>query len=181
MQIALFESYDRIFSLCLFVLYHHGRVFLTCAFALQSVFRAAAAAAAAAAGGGAASGGAATLTARLAILDEMTSPPLLAHAAVAEGVRLPYEAVYRSEQALFMDCATAEYEFCRAFFGASHEAVLHVLARSISLQLSHLEAFLLEAYDGVALLLMILIAHGQRRVMQRRRVPCLVRTRASRD
>lgn len=125
------------------------------------------------------------------ILDAAAAPPLLLHVAQQEGLKLPYEAVFRSVQQHLMNAATSEYLFLLDFFhqgggsrsgssGGPHQQLLRardlflrVFAKTLSVCLENLENYLFTCYDAVALLLMVRLTHAQRLVMEKRRIPVL--------
>ncbi|CCI49287.1 unnamed protein product [Albugo candida] len=116
------------------------------------------------------------------VLENPSASPLLLHVVESEHMQLPYEAVFRNIQQHLMNSATAEYLFIIDFFrGSSKEEnilrsrdlFLRIFAKAISLCLENLENYLFTCYDAIGLLLMIRLTHVHRRVMERRRIPCL--------
>ncbi|KAG7400817.1 Histone acetyltransferase kat2b [Phytophthora boehmeriae] len=116
------------------------------------------------------------------ILETASAPPLILHVAQQEGLKLPYEAVFRNMQQHLMDSATSEYLFLIEFFKPSNQnenvfrsrdLFLRVFAKTLSLCLENMENYLFTCYDAIGLLLMIRLTYAQRLVMEKRRIPCL--------
>lgn len=97
--------------------------------------------------------------------------PILAHVALAEGERYPYEIIFRSICTHLMDAATNEYVFVRQFFKENGaDAFTAILSRSLSLVLEQTENYLFNCHDAIGILLMIKLTHANRRIMQSRNV-----------
>ncbi|KAE9049052.1 Vacuolar protein sorting-associated protein 52 A [Phytophthora rubi] len=123
-----------------------------------------------------------SVTEREKILETASAPPLILHVAQQEGLKLPYEAVFRNMQQHLMDSATSEYLFLIEFFKPSNQQenvfrsrdlFLRVFAKTLSLCLENMENYLFTCYDAIGLLLMIRLTYAQRLVMEKRRIPCL--------
>uniref|UniRef100_M4B2I0 Vacuolar protein sorting-associated protein 52 A n=1 Tax=Hyaloperonospora arabidopsidis (strain Emoy2) TaxID=559515 RepID=M4B2I0_HYAAE len=123
-----------------------------------------------------------SVTERQKILDAVSTPPLILHVAQQEGVKLPYEAIFRNVQQHLMNSATSEYLFLIEFFTPSHQQddafrsrdlFMQVFAKTLSLCLENIENYLVTCYDAIGLLLMIHLTNSQRLVMEKRRMPCL--------
>ncbi|CAI5730782.1 unnamed protein product [Hyaloperonospora brassicae] len=123
-----------------------------------------------------------SVTERRKILDMVSTPPLILHVAQQEGVKLPYEAIFRNMQQHLMDSATSEYLFLIEFFKPSHQQndafrsrdlFMQVFAKTLSLCLENIENYLVTCYDAIGLLLMIRLTNAQRLAMEKRRMPCL--------
>ena len=109
------------------------------------------------------------------ILDSIESEPILLHVALAESVKYPFEAIFRSIIKHLSDAATNEFLFILDFFTKTNlrETFNRIFGRTLSLILEFLENYLLNCYDAIGLLLVIRVTHMQRMVMQRRRIPIL--------
>ncbi|KAL3668681.1 hypothetical protein V7S43_005977 [Phytophthora oleae] len=123
-----------------------------------------------------------SVTEREKILETASAPPLILHVAQQEGLKLPYEAVFRNVQQHLMDSATSEYLFLIEFFKPSNQPenvfrsrdlFMRVFAKTLSLCLENMENYLFTCYDSIGLLLMIRLTYAQRLVMEKRRIPCL--------
>jgi vacuolar protein sorting-associated protein 52 len=108
------------------------------------------------------------------ILDRIEEEPILLHVAVAESLKYPMEAIFRSIIKHLSDAATNEFLFVIDFFKSNtRETFNKMFGRTLSSILEFLENYLLNCYDAIGLLLVIKVTHLQRLVMQRRRIPVL--------
>jgi hypothetical protein len=108
------------------------------------------------------------------ILEQIESEPILLHVALAESQRYPFEVIFRSVIKHLCDAATNEFLFIIDFFKSSPSDTFNkIFGRTLSLILEFLENYLLNYHDAIGLLLVIKVAHMQRLVMQRRRIPVL--------
>uniref|UniRef100_A0A7S4J2A0 Vacuolar protein sorting-associated protein 52 homolog n=2 Tax=Odontella aurita TaxID=265563 RepID=A0A7S4J2A0_9STRA len=114
---------------------------------------------------------------RVAVLDPSDPrgrQPILAHVALAEGERYPYERLFKSVMTHLMDASTNEYVFVRQFFKENGgEAFGLIFSRTLGLVLEQLENYLFDCHDALAILLMIKLTHANRRTMRGRRVDAL--------
>lgn len=100
--------------------------------------------------------------------------PILAHVAMAEGERYPYEIIFRSICTHLMDAATNEYVFVRQFFKENGaDAFTTIFSRSLGLVLEQTENYLFNCHDAIGILLMIKLTHANRRIMKSRNVDVL--------
>jgi vacuolar protein sorting-associated protein 52 len=97
--------------------------------------------------------------------------PILAHVALAEGLRYPYERLYRSLIGHLVDAVTNEHVFCLQFF--KREAFAPLFHPTLGLLLEQIENYLFGCYDAVCLLLLIQVTHMYRRILRRRRIRSL--------
>lgn len=102
--------------------------------------------------------------------------PILAHVALAEGKKYPYEIVFKSVMMHLMDSVTNEYVFVRQFFKENGpQAFDGIFQRTLNLLLEQLENFLFNCFDCLGLLLMIKLTHTNKRIMKERKVDSLDR------
>ena len=100
--------------------------------------------------------------------------PIMAHMALAEGEKYPYEVLFNSLMHHLMDSATNEYIFTRLFFKETgQEAFNVVFNKTLSLLLEQIENYLFNCYDCLGILLMIKLTHANRRIMKRRNINVL--------
>eukprot|EP00733_Pompholyxophrys_punicea_P000046 Pompholyxophrys_punicea_v1_NODE_6_length_8794_cov_7.233894.p1 type:complete len:864 gc:universal NODE_6_length_8794_cov_7.233894:8122-5531(-) len=97
--------------------------------------------------------------------------PILAHVALAENRRYPYERLFRSLLGHLVDAVTNEHVFCRQFF--KRDAFGPLFHGTLSLLLEQLENYLFGCYDALCLLLMIKVTHFHRRVAHHRKIHSL--------
>ena len=100
--------------------------------------------------------------------------PILAHVALSEKKKYPYEAIFNSVVMHLMDSLTNEYVFVRKFFQENGpDAFLGIFGRTLSLILEQLENYLFNYYDCLGLLLMIKLTHSNKRIMRERKIDSL--------
>jgi vacuolar protein sorting-associated protein 52 len=105
------------------------------------------------------------------VLDSATARPILAHVAMSEGKKYPYEMLFRSIMLHLMDAVTNEHIFCRQFF--KRDAFSPLFHSTLGLLLEQLENYLFGCHDAISLLLMIKITHAHRRILHSRRIHSL--------
>jgi vacuolar protein sorting-associated protein 52 len=100
------------------------------------------------------------------VLEAATARPILAHVAMSEGKKYPYEMLFRSIMLHLMDAVTNEHIFCRQFF--KRDAFVPLFHSTLGLLLEQLENYLFGCHDAISLLLMIKITHAHRRILHTR-------------
>eukprot|EP00210_Caulerpa_lentillifera_P001709 g1642.t1 len=109
---------------------------------------------------------------RLQVLYNLEKAAIVPHVAEYEGKKFPYEVIFRNVHKLLMDTATTEYLFCCDFFNES-EIFKELFQPIIAVVEGEFTSIMQDMHDVISLLLMIRINHEHRRIMTRRRVPCL--------
>jgi hypothetical protein len=104
-------------------------------------------------------------------LDEASRQPILAHVALAENQRYPYERLFRSLIGHLVDAVTNEHVFCRQFF--KRDAFGPLFHGTLSLLLEQLENYLFSCHDALCLVLMIKVTHSFRRLARSRKIHSL--------
>jgi hypothetical protein len=105
-------------------------------------------------------------------LDDMDShQPILAHVALAENTKYPYERLFRSLLGHLVDAVTNEHVFCRQFF--KRDAFQLLFNGTFSLLLEQLENYLFGCHDALCLLLMIKVTHSYKRLARSRTIHSL--------
>ena len=105
-------------------------------------------------------------------LDDMDShQPILAHVALAENIKYPYERLFRSLLGHLVDAVTNEHIFCRQFF--KRDAFQLLFSGTFSLLLEQLENYLFGCHDALCLLLMIKVTHSYKRLARNRTIHSL--------
>ena len=102
------------------------------------------------------------------VLEADTARPILAHVAMSEGKKYPYEMLFRSIILHLMDAVTNEHIFCRQFF--KRDAFGPLFNATMGLLLEQLENYLFGCHDALSLLLMIKVTHLHRRTLVSRNV-----------
>jgi len=104
-------------------------------------------------------------------LDDAARQPILAHVALAENKRYPYERLFRSLIGHLVDAVTNEHVFCRQVF--KRDAFGPLFHGTLSLLLEQLENYLFGCHDALCLLLMIKVTHSFRRMARSRKIHSL--------
>uniref|UniRef100_A0A2K6V0M8 Vacuolar protein sorting-associated protein 52 homolog n=1 Tax=Saimiri boliviensis boliviensis TaxID=39432 RepID=A0A2K6V0M8_SAIBB len=110
---------------------------------------------------------------------ELEAPILVPHTAQRGEQRYPFEALFRSQHYALLDNSCREYLFIREFFvvsgPAAHDLFHAVMGRTLSMTLKHLESYLTDCYDAIAVFLCIHIVLRFRNIAAKRDVPALDR------
>lgn len=110
---------------------------------------------------------------------ELESPIIVPHAAQKNEVRYPFESLFRSQQYALLDNACREYLFVTEFFivsgAAAQELFNSILNRTLAMCVKHVELYVQDCYDSIALFLCIHIIHRFQLLMHERSVPALDR------
>lgn len=103
-----------------------------------------------------------------------SAPAILVHVAHAESQLFPCEVIWRSVIKHFVDTVTNEYLFIVDFFKSDIEEIFNaIFNKTITHLIQVMEAYVTSSYDMIGLLLTIKVAHSQRLIMQRRRIPII--------
>ncbi|KFO23116.1 Vacuolar protein sorting-associated protein 52 like protein [Fukomys damarensis] len=110
---------------------------------------------------------------------ELEAPILVPHTAQRGEQRYPFEALFRSQHYALLDNSCREYLFICEFFvvsgPAAHDLFHAVMGRTLSMTLKHLESYLADCYDAIAIFLCIHIVLRFRNIAAKREVPALDR------
>ncbi|XP_016074210.1 PREDICTED: vacuolar protein sorting-associated protein 52 homolog isoform X4 [Miniopterus natalensis] len=110
---------------------------------------------------------------------ELEAPILVPHTAQRGEQRYPFEALFRSQHYALLDNSCREYLFICEFFvvsgPAAHDLFHAVMGRTLSMTLKHLESYLADCYDAIAVFLCIHIVLRFRNITAKRDVPALDR------
>lgn len=110
---------------------------------------------------------------------ELEAPILVPHTAQRGEQRYPFEALFRSQHYALLDNSCREYLFICEFFVVSGPAALElfhaVMHRTLTMTLKHLESYLTDCYDAIAVFLCIHIVLRFRNIAAKRDVPALDR------
>nr|CAI9704757.1 unnamed protein product [Rangifer tarandus platyrhynchus] len=94
-------------------------------------------------------------------------------------VQYPFEALFRSQHYALLDNSCREYLFICEFFvvsgPAAHDLFHAVMGRTLSMTQKHLESYLVDCYDAIAVFLCIHIVLRFRNITAKRDVPALDR------
>ncbi|EFB14053.1 hypothetical protein PANDA_002276, partial [Ailuropoda melanoleuca] len=110
---------------------------------------------------------------------ELEAPILVPHTAQRGEQRYPFEALFRSQHYALLDNSCREYLFICEFFvvsgSAAHDLFHAVMGRTLGMTLKHLESYLTDCYDAIAVFLCIHIVLRFRNIAAKRDVPALDR------
>ncbi|KAG8512146.1 Vacuolar protein sorting-associated protein 52, partial [Galemys pyrenaicus] len=110
---------------------------------------------------------------------ELEAPILVPHTAQRGEQRYPFEALFRSQHYALLDNSCREYLFICEFFvvsgPAAHDLFHAVMGRTLNMTLKHLESYLADCYDAIAVFLCIHIVLRFRNITAKRDVPALDR------
>ncbi|CAN7983927.1 unnamed protein product [Ixodes pacificus] len=110
---------------------------------------------------------------------ELESPIIVPHAAQKNDARYPFESLFRSQQYALLDNACREYLFVTEFFMCSGSAAQDlfnlIMSKTLTMFLKHVELYVQDCYDSIALFLCIHIIHRFQLLMHERSVPALDR------
>ncbi|KAB1261264.1 Vacuolar protein sorting-associated protein 52-like protein [Camelus dromedarius] len=111
---------------------------------------------------------------------ELEAPILVPHTAQRGEQRYPFEALFRSQHYALLDNSCREYLFICEFFvvsgPAAHDLFHSVMGRTLNMTLKHLESYLADCYDAIAVFLCIHIVLRFRNIAAKRDVPALDRS-----
>ncbi|KAM7319195.1 hypothetical protein ACRRTK_022307 [Alexandromys fortis] len=111
---------------------------------------------------------------------ELEAPILVPHTAQRGEQRYPFEALFRSQHYALLDNSCREYLFICEFFvvsgPAAHDLFHAVMGRTLAMTLKHLESYLADCYDAIAVFLCIHIVLRFRNIAAKRDVPALDRS-----
>jgi hypothetical protein len=97
--------------------------------------------------------------------------PILAHVAMSEHQKFPYERLFKSCLLHLVDAVTNEHVVCRQLF--KRDAFIPLFTPTLGLLLEQLENYLFSCHDALCLLLMIKVAHQFKRLAKKRTIHSL--------
>jgi len=101
-----------------------------------------------------------------------SAPAILVHVANAENQSFPCEVIWRSVIKHLIDAVTNEFLFIVDFFKTNSVNTFHaIFSKTVNHLVTSMETYVAGCYDMLGLLLTVKVAHAQRLVMQRRRIP----------
>lgn len=109
-----------------------------------------------------------TLGSRANILSNTHESAIVAHVAINEHKKFPYECLLKSCLQHLVDAVTNEHVVCLQFF--KREAFEELFCPTLQLLLEQLENYLFGCYDALCILLMIKVTHQFRRSAQARKI-----------
>lgn len=108
---------------------------------------------------------------------DLESPIIVPHAAQKNEAKHSFETLFRSQQYALVDNACREYLFITEFFmvqeNNAQELFNCILGKTLAMLLKHIETYVQECYDSIALFLCIHIAYKYQILMHKRAVSAL--------
>ncbi|KAG1696643.1 Vacuolar protein sorting-associated protein 52 [Nymphon striatum] len=108
---------------------------------------------------------------------ELESAIIVPHHAQKTEIKHSFESLFRSQQFALVDNACREYLFIKEFFIVSGRAVEElfnsVMGKTLTMFLKHVDVYVQDCYDSIALFLCIHIIFRFEELMQKRDIPCL--------
>lgn len=108
---------------------------------------------------------------------EIEAPIIVPHAAQRGEQRFPFEALFRSQHYALLDSSCREFSFLTEFFlvsgAAAQELFNAVMGKTLSALQKHMESFVADCYDAIAVFLCIHLVLRFRGLCAKRGVPAL--------
>uniref|UniRef100_A0A8C3J5B0 Vacuolar protein sorting-associated protein 52 homolog n=1 Tax=Calidris pygmaea TaxID=425635 RepID=A0A8C3J5B0_9CHAR len=108
---------------------------------------------------------------------ELEGPIIVPHAAQKSDVRYPFESLFRSQHYALLDNSCREYLFLCEFFmvtGPSAQDLFNaVMGKTLAMFLKHMEAYVCDCYDSIAIFLCIHIVLRFKAIMAKRNIPAV--------
>ncbi|CAM4565131.1 unnamed protein product [Lepidochelys kempii] len=108
---------------------------------------------------------------------ELEGPIIVPHAAQKSDVRYPFESLFRSQHYALLDNSCREYLFLCDFFlvtGPSAQELFNaVMGKTLAMFLKHMDAYVCDCYDSIAIFLCIHIVLRFRAITAKRNVPAI--------
>ncbi|KAL1124178.1 hypothetical protein AAG570_001948 [Ranatra chinensis] len=108
---------------------------------------------------------------------QLEAPIIIPHSAQKNETRLPYEALFRSEQYALVDNACREYLFISEFFMVRGQRAMElfnqIMSRTLNLLVKNLESYVSTCYDTIALFLCVQLVLRYQLLCHKRAVPAL--------
>ncbi|NXA44091.1 VPS52 protein, partial [Eudromia elegans] len=108
---------------------------------------------------------------------ELEGPIIVPHTAQKSDVRYPFESLFRSQHYALLDNSCREYLFLCDFFmvtGPSAQDLFNaVMGKTLAMFLKHMESYVSDCYDSIAVFLCIHIVLRFRAIMAKRNIPAV--------
>ncbi|XP_065715883.1 vacuolar protein sorting-associated protein 52 homolog isoform X2 [Patagioenas fasciata] len=109
---------------------------------------------------------------------ELEAPIIVPHAAQKSDLRFPFESLFRSQHYALLDNGCREFAFLCDFFMVAGPSALElfdaVMGKTLAMFL-HMDAYVCDCYDGIAVFLCIHIVLRFRAIMAKRNIPAVDR------
>ncbi|XP_063287642.1 vacuolar protein sorting-associated protein 52 homolog [Pelobates fuscus] len=108
---------------------------------------------------------------------ELEGPIIVPHTAQRSDIRYPFESLFRSQHYALLDNSCREFLFLSDFFlvsgSAAQELFNSVMGRSLTMFLKHMDSYVSDCYDSIAIFLCIHIVLRFKGIAQRRDIPAV--------
>ncbi|XP_048345019.1 vacuolar protein sorting-associated protein 52 homolog [Sphaerodactylus townsendi] len=108
---------------------------------------------------------------------ELEGPIIVPHSAQKSDVRYPFESLFRSQHYALLDNSCREYLFLCDFFLMTGNPALDlfnaVMGKTLAMFLKHMDAYVSDCYDSIAVFLCIHIVLRFKAIMAKRNVPAI--------
>uniref|UniRef100_A0A8D2IUS5 Vacuolar protein sorting-associated protein 52 homolog n=1 Tax=Varanus komodoensis TaxID=61221 RepID=A0A8D2IUS5_VARKO len=108
---------------------------------------------------------------------ELEGPIIVPHSAQKSDVRYPFESLFRSQHYALLDNSCREYLFLCDFFLVTGTPALDlfsaVMGKTLAMFLKHMDAYVSDCYDGIAIFLCIHVVLRFKTIMAKRNVPAI--------
>ncbi|CAI5768937.1 Vacuolar protein sorting-associated protein 52 homolog [Podarcis lilfordi] len=108
---------------------------------------------------------------------ELEGPIIVPHSAQKSDVRYPFESLFRSQHFALLDNSCREYLFLCDFFLVTGTPALDlfnaVMGKTLTMFLKHMDAYVSDCYDSIAVFLSIHIVLRFKAIMAKRNVPAI--------
>ncbi|XP_058713395.1 vacuolar protein sorting-associated protein 52 homolog isoform X3 [Poecile atricapillus] len=108
---------------------------------------------------------------------ELEAPIIVPHAAQRGEQRYPFESLFRSQHYALLDTSCREFSFLTEFFlvagAAAQELFNSVMGKTLGMFQKHMESYVSDCYDAIAVFLCIHLALRFRSLMAKRNVPAV--------
>ncbi|NXD46891.1 VPS52 protein, partial [Copsychus sechellarum] len=108
---------------------------------------------------------------------ELEAPIIVPHAAQRGEQRYPFESLFRSQHYALLDTSCREFSFLTEFFlvagAAAQELFNAVMGKTLGMFQKHMESYVSDCYDAIAVFLCIHLVLRFRALMAKRNVPAV--------
>ncbi|XP_032942882.1 vacuolar protein sorting-associated protein 52 homolog [Catharus ustulatus] len=108
---------------------------------------------------------------------ELEAPIIVPHAAQRGDQRYPFESLFRSQHYALLDTSCREFSFLTEFFlvagAAAQELFNAVMGKTLNMFQKHMESYVSDCYDAIAVFLCIHLVLRFRALMAKRNVPAV--------
>nr|XP_020670791.1 vacuolar protein sorting-associated protein 52 homolog [Pogona vitticeps] len=108
---------------------------------------------------------------------ELEGPIIVPHSAQKSDVRYPFESLFRSQHYALLDNSCREYLFLCDFFLVTGTPAMDlfnaVMGKTLAMFLKHMDAYVSDCYDSIAIFLCIHIVLRFRAIVAKRNVPAI--------